>query len=140
MAASANLDFFAAEVDQRAVLDFLFASTDVRVFESYSEYDADLREFRSTDELAAVFPIGIDRHGNGTAVCLELWSPSVMRRMHDRWAFRTRWREAKGQAARQDRQFELRAEAKPPILGTPLLGRVGSNPKCRPRVLTHRPG
>ena len=78
MAASANLDFFAAEVDQRAVLDFLFASTDVRVFESYSEYDADLREFRSTDELAAVFPIGIDRHGNGTAVCLELWSPSVM--------------------------------------------------------------
>ena len=33
MAASANLDFFAAETDQRAVLDFLFSSTDVRVFE-----------------------------------------------------------------------------------------------------------
>lgn len=34
MARSANLDFFAAEVDQRAALDFLFSSTDVRVFES----------------------------------------------------------------------------------------------------------
>jgi hypothetical protein len=78
MARSANLDFFAAESDHRAVLDFLFSSTDVRVFESYSEYGADLREFRSTDELAAAFPIGIDRHGNGNAVLLQLWSPSVM--------------------------------------------------------------
>ena len=50
---SVNLDFFAAESDQRALLDFLFASTEVRVFESYSEFDADLREFRSTDELAS---------------------------------------------------------------------------------------
>src|SRR5947209_12659413 len=78
MARSANLDFFAAEADQRAILDFLFSSTDVRVFESYSEYDADLREFRSTDQLAAAFPIGIDRHGNGDAVLLQLWSPSVL--------------------------------------------------------------
>jgi hypothetical protein len=79
MARSANLDFFAAEADLRAVLDFLFSSTDVRVFESYSEYGADLREFRSTDELAAVFPLGADLHGNGNAVLLQLWSPSVMR-------------------------------------------------------------
>jgi hypothetical protein len=79
MARSANLEFFAAKADQRAVLDFLFSSTDVRVFESYSEYDAELREFRSTDELAATFPIGTDPHGNGTAVLLQLWSPSVMR-------------------------------------------------------------
>jgi hypothetical protein len=57
MAASANLDFFAAETDQRAVLDFLFSSTDVRVFESYSKFDAELREFRSIDELAAAFPL-----------------------------------------------------------------------------------
>jgi hypothetical protein len=78
MTGSANLDFFAAEADQRAVLDFLFSSTDVRVFESYSEPDADLREFRSTDDLAESFPIGIDRHGNGHAVLLHLWSPSVM--------------------------------------------------------------
>jgi hypothetical protein len=79
MARSANLDFFAAEADLRAVLDFLFSSTDARVFESYSEYGTDLREFRSTDELAAVFPLGTDRHGNGYAVLLQLWSPSVMR-------------------------------------------------------------
>jgi hypothetical protein len=78
MAASANLNFFAARADQRAVLDFLFSSTDVRVFGSYSEYDADLREFRSTDELATAFPIGIDEHGNGTALLLQLWPPSVM--------------------------------------------------------------
>jgi hypothetical protein len=79
MARSVNLDFFAAEADQRAVLDFLFSSTDVRVFESYSEYGAELREFRSTDELATAFPIGTDPYGNGSVVLLQLWSPSVMR-------------------------------------------------------------
>lgn len=78
MARSANLDFFAAEADQRAVLDFLFSSTDVRVFESYSEYGAELREFRSTDELATAFALGTDPHGNGHAILLQLWSPSVM--------------------------------------------------------------
>lgn len=78
MARSANLDFFAAEADQRAIFDFLFSSTDIRVFESYSEYDSELREFRSTNELAAAFPLGADRYGNGTAVLLQLWSPSVM--------------------------------------------------------------
>lgn len=81
MARSVNLDFFAAEADQRAVLDFLFSSTDVRVFESYSEPGADLREFRSTDELAAAFPLGTDSHGNGKVVLLQLWSPSVMREL-----------------------------------------------------------
>jgi hypothetical protein len=79
MARSANLDFFAAEADLRAVIDFLFSSTDVRVFESYSACGADLREFRSIDELAAVFALGTDPHGNGTAVLLQLWSPSIMR-------------------------------------------------------------
>lgn len=78
MARSANLDFFAAESDVRAVLDFVFSSTDVRVFESYSECGTDLREFRSTDELAAIFPLGTDPYGNGDAVLLQLWSPSVM--------------------------------------------------------------
>jgi hypothetical protein len=78
MAASANLDFFAAEADQRAILDFLLSATDIRVFESYSEFDTDLRQFSSTDELAAAFPLGADPHGNGHAVLLQLWSPSVM--------------------------------------------------------------
>lgn len=73
-----NLDFFAAETDQRAVLNFLFDSTDVRVFESYSEPSTELREFRSTDDLAASFPIGVDQHGNGAAILLQLWSPAVM--------------------------------------------------------------
>jgi hypothetical protein len=75
---SANLDFFAAEADQKAVIDFLFSANDVRIFESYSEPDTDLREFRSIEELVAAFPLGIDPHGNGSAVLLELWSPSVM--------------------------------------------------------------
>jgi hypothetical protein len=79
MARAANLDFFASEPDQRAVLDFLFSSTDVRVFESYSEPDAELREFPSTDDLGAAFPLGSDSHGNGHAILLQLWSPSVMR-------------------------------------------------------------
>jgi hypothetical protein len=81
MAASVNLDFFAAEADLRALLDFLFSATDVRVFESYSEFDADLREFHSTEELAAAFPLGTDPHGNGKAVLLQLWSPSVMTKL-----------------------------------------------------------
>jgi hypothetical protein len=75
---SSNLDFFAAEADQRAVLDFLFDETDVRVFESYSDPGAELREFKSTSEVAAAFPLGLDRHGNGHVVLLQLWSPSVM--------------------------------------------------------------
>lgn len=81
MARSANLDFFAADADQRAILDFLFSSTDVRVFESYSEPDAELREFPSTNDLAATFPVGSDPHGNGHAIDLQLWSPSVMRHL-----------------------------------------------------------
>ena len=80
MFAAVNLHFFAAETDQRALLDFLLASTDVRVFEAYSEYEADLREFRSTDDLASAFPIGLDPHGNGSAVTLFLCSPSVLRK------------------------------------------------------------
>lgn len=78
MTRSANLNFFAAETDQRAVLDFVFSSTDLRVFESYSEYSSELREFHSTEELAEVFPLGTDPYGNCSAILLELWSPSVM--------------------------------------------------------------
>jgi hypothetical protein len=79
--ASANLNFFGAEADLKAVTDFLFSSTDVRVFESYSEYDQKLREFRSTEELAAAFPLGTDTFGNGVEILLQLWSPSVMREL-----------------------------------------------------------
>jgi hypothetical protein len=73
----ANLDFFATRADHEAVVRFLFDSTDVRVFESYSESDRDLREFRSFDDLAASYDVGADPHGHGTAVLLQLWSPSV---------------------------------------------------------------
>jgi hypothetical protein len=73
----ANLDFFAARTDLRAVIEFLFTETDVRVFESYSEPDRELREFRSFDGLDTVSDIGTDRFGNGTAILLRLWSPSV---------------------------------------------------------------
>jgi hypothetical protein len=75
----ANLDFFAAGSDQNALVEFLFSSTDVRVFESYSEFGQELREFRSVAELGAAFPIGEDMHGNGHAILLQLWSPSVMK-------------------------------------------------------------
>jgi len=75
---SANIDFFAAEADQRTVLDFIFAETDLRVFESYSVPDSQLREFKSTDELAEALPLGLDPKGYGAAILLQLWSPSVM--------------------------------------------------------------
>jgi hypothetical protein len=79
---SANLDFFAAELDHRAVLDFLFSETDVRVFESNSEPDSELREFNTTNDIAGAFPLGTDPHGNGSMALLQLWSPSVMRDLH----------------------------------------------------------
>jgi len=77
----ANLDFFAARADQKSVIDYVVSATDLRIFESYSEFDQDLREFRSFDELAATFPIGNDPFGNGTAVLLQLWSPSIMKNL-----------------------------------------------------------
>lgn len=77
----ANLDFFAAEADQKSLLEYLFSSADVRIFESYSEFDQALREFHSLDELASVFPIGTDHRGNGYAVSLQLWSPSIMNKL-----------------------------------------------------------
>jgi hypothetical protein len=79
MTPSASLGFFAAERDQRAILSYLFAETDVRVFESSSQFDTGLREFRSGEEVAEAFALGTDEVGNGHAVLLQVWSPSVMR-------------------------------------------------------------
>jgi hypothetical protein len=77
----ASVDFYALRDDIRALIHFIFEETDIRVFESYSDYDAELREFSSYDELSAAFNLGIDPHGNGFAVLLQLWSPTVMRRV-----------------------------------------------------------
>src|SRR5262245_16139913 len=68
-------------MDYKLVFDFIFSSTDFRVFESYSEPDQQLHEFKSFDQLASIFPIGDDPHGNVTAVLLQLWSPSVMQKL-----------------------------------------------------------
>jgi hypothetical protein len=76
---SLNLDFFAVREDLELVLDFVYSETDARVFESYSEPGCELREFRSVDELVAAYPLGEDPAGNGSAILLMLWSPSVMR-------------------------------------------------------------
>jgi hypothetical protein len=73
----ANVDFYAAKEDLRSLLHFIFEETDLRVFESYSEPDSELREFSSYHELAAAFKLGIDEHGHGSHVLLQLWSPSV---------------------------------------------------------------
>jgi hypothetical protein len=80
----ANLNFFAAGSDQKALLQFLFSATDARVFESYSEFEQELREFRSVAEVAAAFPVGEDKHGNGSTILLQLWSPSVMKHLEIR--------------------------------------------------------
>jgi hypothetical protein len=74
----ANLDFYAVREDIKSVVEFLTHETDVRLFESYSEYGEELREFADFDDLCRVFDVGIDRHGNGLAILLQLWSPSVM--------------------------------------------------------------
>ena len=76
-----SLDFFAARTDMSALLSFLFDSTDVRVFESYSEYEQPLKEFCSFEALAASHEVGVDEHGKGRAILLQLWSPSVMSRL-----------------------------------------------------------
>ena len=77
----ANLIFFAAGSDQRAIVEFVLSSTNARVFESDSRFGQELREFRSVAELAAAFPIGEDQYGNGHAIDLQLWSPSVMQNL-----------------------------------------------------------
>jgi hypothetical protein len=77
----ANLDFFAARSDLKAVVDFLFQATDVRLFESYSRFGQELREFFTFGELDAAYNIGVDPQGNGTAALLQIWSASVMRRL-----------------------------------------------------------
>jgi hypothetical protein len=56
---------------------FIVAETDLRVFESYSEYGRELREFRRFDELCAAYDVGQDKHGKGSAILLQMWSPSL---------------------------------------------------------------
>jgi hypothetical protein len=73
----ANLDFYAVREDLIDLLSFIYAETDCRLFESYSEFDKDLREFKSTEQLLSAYDLGCDPHGNGSAVLLTLWSPSV---------------------------------------------------------------
>ena len=74
----ANLDFFAIRPDLEQLFAFLFAETDFQVFESYSEFGQPIRRFASFEDLCATFDVGHDKHGNGTAALLQLWSPSVM--------------------------------------------------------------
>lgn len=73
----ANLDFFAARNDQKAILEFIFDSTDAQVFESYSDFGKELRQFESFADVDSVYPVGTDPNGNGAAILLQLWSPSM---------------------------------------------------------------
>lgn len=77
----ASTDFYALKEDIRGLVHAIFEESDLRVFESYSRYDSELREFRSFDELSSAFSLDSDTHGNGHAVTLQLWSPSVMPRV-----------------------------------------------------------
>jgi len=74
----AKLDFFAIRPDLEQLFAFLFAETDFQVFESYSALGQPIRRFASFEDLCAGFDVGHDKHGNGLAVLLQLWSPSVM--------------------------------------------------------------
>ncbi|MCA9068186.1 MAG: hypothetical protein KDA84_04650 [Planctomycetaceae bacterium] len=74
----ANLDFYAVRDDLKCLIDFLIGETDVRIFESYSKYSEELREFADFEDLCSAFDVGLDEHGSGNAVLLQLWSPSVM--------------------------------------------------------------
>lgn len=74
----ARLDFFGTRADLKALIEFVLRETDARIFESYSELDQEIREFKSFEGLDHIFQIGTDPYGNGSAVLLQLWSPSVM--------------------------------------------------------------
>lgn len=74
----ASLDFFAIKPDMEQLFAFIFGETDFRVFESYSELGQDLREYTSFAHLCGSCDVGQDKHGNGHAILLQLWSPSVM--------------------------------------------------------------
>jgi hypothetical protein len=73
----AQVNFFATRSDLQQVFSFIFLETDFRVFESYSDFGRELREFPSFESLASSFQVGQDAHGNGTAVLLQMWSPTV---------------------------------------------------------------
>ena len=73
-----QVDFFAVREDHQRLLDFILAETDFRVLELYSAYGQQLREFTTFDQLAAVFDVGCDQHGHGSAILLALCSPSVI--------------------------------------------------------------
>ena len=73
----ATLDFFAVRDDLLDLLGFIYSETDCVVYESYSRYDSELRQFISVQQLDAAFSIGDDPHGNGSAILLQLHSPSV---------------------------------------------------------------
>ena len=73
----AGIAFYALREDVRSLIHEILEETDLRIFESYSRYDSDLREFRSFSDLSDAFPLGTDVNGHGSAVLLQLWSPSV---------------------------------------------------------------
>ena len=74
----ANLNFFATCSDLERVFAFIYGDTDFRVYESYSEFGQELREYKSLEKLAAAYDLGQDPRGNGHAVLLQMWSPTVM--------------------------------------------------------------
>jgi hypothetical protein len=73
----ARLDFFATQSDLEQVFAYLYGETDFRVYELASEFGQELREFPSWRALNQHFDVGQDQHGNGHAVLLQLWSPSI---------------------------------------------------------------
>lgn len=76
-----SLRLFAAREDQLGLLDFLFNEMAGRVLETYSEPDCELREFRSASDVARVFRLGEDKHGNSFAHHLWVHLPGVCGRL-----------------------------------------------------------
>jgi hypothetical protein len=69
--------FFAARQDLLAVLDFAFEQPGLQVLEMDSEPGHDLRRFTDRAALAALPALGLDPHGDGFALQLALWTPTV---------------------------------------------------------------
>jgi hypothetical protein len=76
----AQIEFFAAPKDVKALIDRILLVTDVRFFQTWSAFDEKPREFHTSTELSSFVPLGKDSRGDGFVEMFTLWSPTALSR------------------------------------------------------------
>src|SRR6185369_8417596 len=76
----AQIEFFAAPKDVKALIDRILLVTDDRFFQTWSAFDEKPREFHTSTELSSFVPLGKDSRGDGFVEMFTLWSPTALSR------------------------------------------------------------